>query len=237
MPKNEVHFKLHFEAKQEAGHYQKIKFNWFEPVPGAGPDEKPLKMEETDTGFFRDWKLIQIEGEEPAPAEEVVVDPKAKKKPPPKADPKKGGALEEITDNRPRIISFTKDFGPEELAQPIRINEAIANHLAALEMEIQVIDVNRETQEETLTETLRIDLSCLLFPSQAFEYEWEYDRLKAMPIHYLKVKISADKGLLSEFLRKKLNPCQLTVVAAKNVPYKVEPRFKPIYMVCKFIDE
>ena len=40
-----------------------------------------------------------------------------------KPDPKKGatGALEEITDNRPRIISLTKDFGAETGA--LRITE------------------------------------------------------------------------------------------------------------------
>lgn len=108
-------------------------------------------MEETDTGFFKDWNLIQIEGEEPQPAEEVVVDPKAKKKPEKKADPKKGGALEEITDNRPRIISFTKDFGPEGLALPVRVNEAVAEALSSAKMLIHICEVNRETQEETLS--------------------------------------------------------------------------------------
>jgi len=96
--------------------------------------------------------LLQIEGEEPKPVEEVVVDLKAKKKPEPKkADPKKGGALEEITDNRPRIIAFTKDFGPEGLALPVRVSEAVAEALSNLKMQIQILEVNRETQAETLS--------------------------------------------------------------------------------------
>ena len=41
----------------------------------------------------------------------VVEDPKAKKAPPPKAAAKGATtALEEITDNRPREISYTKNF-------------------------------------------------------------------------------------------------------------------------------
>jgi hypothetical protein len=56
---------------------------------------------------MKDWTLIQIEGEEPipqTPPEEEKKDAKAAKKaPPPKAaDKKPAGALEEITDNRPR---------------------------------------------------------------------------------------------------------------------------------------
>jgi hypothetical protein len=119
IPKNDCTFKLHLEAKHEGGHYFKVKFDWFEPNPAFKPETEaeipPLQMAETDTGFFKEWNLVQIEGEEPAPVEEVVVDPKAKKKPPAKPDPKKGGQLEEITDNRPRTINFTKDFGPEGL--------------------------------------------------------------------------------------------------------------------------
>jgi len=62
----------------------------------------------TDTGFLRDWNLIQIEGEEPVQQEaDQPVDNKGKQAAPAKkaAPPKQGapkGALEEITDNRPR---------------------------------------------------------------------------------------------------------------------------------------
>lgn len=76
--------------------------------------------------------------------------PASKKPPAPaaKADPKKGGALEEITDNRPRQISFTKDFGAEMGGNGLRITEEVAKRLAETYMKIEVIEVNRETQEE-----------------------------------------------------------------------------------------
>lgn len=63
---------------------------------------------------MKDWHLLQIEGQEPVLAEAEVVDPKAKgKAAPKKPDPKKGAALEEITDHRPRTINYEKDFGAE----------------------------------------------------------------------------------------------------------------------------
>lgn len=61
---------------------------------------------------MKDWTLVQIEGETPTVAVvEEVKDPK-KKAPPPSKDVKKAqaGQLEEITDNRPRIITWTKNF-------------------------------------------------------------------------------------------------------------------------------
>jgi len=57
-----------------------------------------------------------------------------------------------------------------------------------------------------------------------------------MAIHYLNVKVESDQPLLSDFLGKKLNPLQINLVAIKDIPYKVEPRFKPIYATCEFVD-
>ena len=54
--------------------------------------------------MFKDWNLIQIEGEEPVAVEEEKDKADAKKPAAKKGnDPKKPAAkLEEITDNRPR---------------------------------------------------------------------------------------------------------------------------------------
>jgi hypothetical protein len=85
-----------------------------------------------DTGFFKDWNLIQIEGEEPVPKDEevaVAADPKAKAAPAkkPAGKPAPGGkvTMEEITDNRPRIVSYLKDFA-EDGIPAMKISEAIA---------------------------------------------------------------------------------------------------------------
>lgn len=81
-----------------------------------------------------------------------VVDPKAaaKKAPaaPAKPDPKKGGApgaLEEITDNRPRIISLTKDFAAEAGGAGVKINEEVAKRIADSYIKVEIVEVNRET--------------------------------------------------------------------------------------------
>ena len=43
-------------------------------------------------------------------------------------------------------------------------------------------------------------------------------------------------GLLSPFLRKKLNPIKITLVACKDIPFKTEPKYKPIHAVFEFVD-
>ena len=57
---------------------------------------------------MKEWTLVQIEGEEPVPQTPPEEEKGAKggKKPPPAkgGDKKAAGALEEITDNRPRIM-------------------------------------------------------------------------------------------------------------------------------------
>lgn len=136
---------------------------------------------------MKDWTLLQIEGEEPKPPEPVVTDPKAAAKKPPaapaKPDPKKGGgaALEEITDNRPRTITLTKDFAAEAGGVGLKINEELAKRLSETSIKIEVIEVNRETQEESVKDTVMIDVSCLLYPNTPnLEFSWTFDKLKPM---------------------------------------------------------
>jgi hypothetical protein len=38
------------------------------------------------------------------------------------------------------------------------------------------------------------------------------------------------------FMRKKLNPLMVNLVACKDVPYKTEPQYKPIYSIFEFVD-
>ena len=187
----ECSFKIVMEAKHEGGHYLKIKYDWL------ANDPNDATLQKIDSGFFRDWTVLQIEGEEPKPAEPVAaVDPKAaaaKKAPAPagKADPKKaGGALEEITDNRPRTVTITKDFATEAGGLGIKVNEELAKRIAETFIKIEVYDVNRETQEETLKDSVTVDISCILFPATPnLEFSWTFDKLKIMQLHYLTFKI------------------------------------------------
>ena len=42
--------------------------------------------------------------------------------------------------------------------------------------------------------------------------------------------------MLSDFYRKKLNPMQINLVSVKDIPFKTEPKFKPIFATLKFLD-
>lgn len=185
---------------------------------------------------MKDWTLIQIEGEEPVPAtptEQADDKGKKAKAPPPKQDKKPAaGALEEITDNRPREMQFVKNYA-EEGAAPIKILEEVARHFENYILKLQVFNVDRETQEEKELESQDIDMSQLLFEQKKDQtITWVFDKWKTMEIHYLKFSINLDQPLLNNFLRRKLNPLMVTLVSCKKIPFKTEPRYKPIY--CNF---
>lgn len=112
-PTNTCEFKLEMEVKHEAGHYLKVKYNWI----SVDQTTKAISYTMNDSGYFKDWTLVHIEGEElnmEVSIEEVKAVPDKKgaaklaaaKK---KAEGQKGGktvGLPEITDNRSRTISF-----------------------------------------------------------------------------------------------------------------------------------
>jgi len=113
----------------------------------------------------------------------------------------------------------------------------MAKQLAQSHIALQIYEINRETQEEKLREQYDLDISPLLFPkSDPVSLSWTFHMLKPQQIHSLSVSISSDKPLLSEFLRKKLNPLQVNLVACKDIPYKTHHKFKPIYSVFKFVN-
>ena len=50
---------MQLDAQHEGGHYIKVKFDW---ISATG---ETVELTNNDTGFMKDWNLIQIEGEEP----------------------------------------------------------------------------------------------------------------------------------------------------------------------------
>ena len=60
--------------------------------------------------------------------------------------------------------------------------------------------------------------------------------MKSMSLDYLKLQIRSEQPMLSEFYRKKLNPLQINLVAVKDIPFKSEPKYKPIFSVVNFVD-
>ena len=53
------------EAKHEGGHYLKIKYDWIN-VQGDN-----ITYQQYDTSYFKEWTLLQIEGEEVKPVEVI----------------------------------------------------------------------------------------------------------------------------------------------------------------------
>lgn len=72
--------------------------------------------------------------------------------------------MEEITDNRPRIIKYKHDCAELNNGVGLEVTEEVAIALSQTNLQIDIYDVDRETQDETLQETITIDISSLLYP-------------------------------------------------------------------------
>ena len=105
-------------------------------------------------------------------------------------------------------------------------------------MQIQVYSVDREKpDEEILKETLKLDLSPLLFEkNNDAKLEWSFDKMQTLELLYLNISLQSDVPLLNSFQRRKLNPLLVTLVACKDVPYHTEPQYKPIFSYFDFVD-
>ena len=149
------------EVKHEDGHYIKVKYDWINVAING--DTKEVTFPVVDTGYFKDWNLLQIEGEEPIQQEEVDTKAKdaAKKKaggPPAKAA---GSKLEDINDTRPRYVNYERDCAAE--GATVEFTEDVAVQMSEAHLNLQIFDTNRENNEETLVESIKLDISCLLF--------------------------------------------------------------------------
>lgn len=236
-PVNEVNFKILLDAKHEGGHYFKVKYNWFQPGAATADGKPTFDNLLIDSGFLKDWTLIQIEGQTPVDQSQPEEPVKGgKKAPPAKADKKAAAALEEITDNRPRQISHTKNFQDEGVAS-VKGSESFAKFFEGFLFSVQIWQVNRETQEEKKREELSLDLTALLNSTKdGDELVYKFDKLKTLEFLYLNVHVCVDKPILTGYLRNKLNPLQVDLVACKDIPYKTEPKYKPIFSIFRFVD-
>ena len=52
--------------KHEGGHNLKIRYDWMHPTA------EDFDMNLVETSLFKEWTVLQIEGEEPIPVETVV---------------------------------------------------------------------------------------------------------------------------------------------------------------------
>ena len=133
-----------------------------------------------DTGFLKDWTLVQVEGETPGAEDSQELSgspikgmpaggkasgqPANKKKPEPKKGAKNTAALEEITDHRPRFIAYEYDVVEANNGVGLEVTEDIAIKFASAKLNLAVYEVDREAPDnEMLRETISIDLSSMLF--------------------------------------------------------------------------
>ena len=144
--------------------------------------------------------------------------------------------MPEITDNRPRTINYKKDFAEENAGVGLTVNEEIAVKFSNSFLTIELYETHRETLEETLLDTINLDISCMLYPETPVEFRARFDKLKPEALDYLDLHIYSNKPMLSGFYRKKLNPLQINLVSVKDIPFKTEPKFKPIYATLRFVD-
>ena len=79
------------------------------------------------------------------------------------------GALEEITDNRPRWIKYEHDCAELNGGEGLEVIEAVAKKFSTAYINVQVFETHRETLEETLIETITLDLSSMLFPKDKID--------------------------------------------------------------------
>ena len=161
-PTNECNFVVQFDLKQEAGHQLKIRFDW---LTLSGED---FEMKDIDTPSFKEWTLLQVEGEDPVPVEQVVVvDPKAAGKKAP-AKPVGKAVVEEVIDNRPRTIQFKRDFAAENGDQGFKFTEPVALKFSKTLMNVCILE------NDQVVERIQLDLSSLLFPQDNVEVRLFY---------------------------------------------------------------
>ena len=84
----------------------------------------------------------------------------------------KGGGLEEITDNRPRWIKYEHDCAELNGGEGLLVDEAVAKKFSTAFINLQVFETNRETLEETLIETVTLDLSSMLYPKDKVDVSY-----------------------------------------------------------------
>jgi len=66
------------------------------------------------------------------------------------------------------VVSYVNDFA-ENGIPAMKVSESIAEKFQTAFLVVKIISTNLETQEETIDESIKIDISCLLFPKKAID--------------------------------------------------------------------
>jgi len=103
------------------------------------PNPEDFDMNFVETPFFKEWTVLQIEGEDPIPVE-TAIDSKISPAKKPVAKPNSKTAIEEVIDNRPRIIQLRKDVAEENGGLGFRFTDKVAIKFSKIAMNIQIIE-------------------------------------------------------------------------------------------------
>jgi hypothetical protein len=60
---------------------------------------------------------------------------------------------------------YEREFSVDS-GEALEVNEDVAQTFAKAFMTIQIFEINKETEKEKLSETIKLDLSCFLFPKE-----------------------------------------------------------------------
>ena len=94
-------------------------------------------------------------------------------------------------------------------------------------------------EDSKVADSLLIDVSSLLMAKgeQAKpSFSFESSTIKVMDIDWFEIRIEADKELLQETYRHFLNPLQVEVIGAKDVPLDTMNKYEPAYVKYSFFD-
>lgn len=67
-------------------------------------------------------------------------------------------------------------------------------------------------------------------------FQYSSDKIKIMEIENFSLTIKGDKELLTELYKHYLNPFEIEVIGAKELPYSTENKFLPVYAKYQFFD-
>lgn len=140
---NDVVLTLQLELKHEAAHNYRVLYDWLTPMEGAGDN---FEVQTRESPLLREWHLVQIEGEDPMPDASEVTEIKK---------PAKGAKKpmqEEITDERPRIVSHRETC-------ELKVSIEAASKLAKTSLEFVI-----EDEQGSVVETVSVQVCEVLWP-------------------------------------------------------------------------
>lgn len=81
------------------------------------------------------------------------------------------------------------------------------------------------SEDNKVEHSLLLDYSCLLTPTHPPSFSFESNTIRAMGVDSFSLKLTADKPLLLDLYRQYLNPLEVEIVGAKDLPVEKSSRY------------